>query len=221
MKGIYNSNPPKPKYKTVWDVSCLIQFISSLSEECLSLALPISRKTVSLLALATFMRVSELASIDLNSIVFSPTGVSFSLTKVRKSQRSGPLSSFSLAKLPETAREVCPVRAIRTYIEFTADRRSGANSSLLFIGAVRPYKPVTGSTIGRWIKDLLAEAGVNTAVFSAHSTRSAASSAAVAKGAPIDSILKTASWASESTFTAFYRREVTATDMASVVLGQE
>ena len=72
----------------------------------------------------------------------------------------------------------------------------------------KPNKPVTGSSIGRWIKSLLGKAGVDTSTFKAHSTRGAAASKAARSGVPVDTILKTAHWSNESTFTKFYFREV-------------
>lgn len=220
MRGAYNSNPPKPKYSSTWDVETVINYISTLSDEDLLDPMTISSKTAVLLALATFMRVSELASLDLKSINLSPSGVSFALTKVRKSQRSGPLPSFTIKRLPDHSAPVCPVRALEAYLSFTSGRRNGANSERVFIGSVRPFGHVTGSTVGRWIKVILSKAGVDTATFSAHSTRGAGSSAAATRGVPIDSVLKSAGWTSESTFSAFYRREVPSPDMAAAVLGR-
>ena len=40
------------------------------------------------------------------------------------------------------------------------------------------YKPVCKDTISRWIKRMMYEAGINTALFKSHSTRAASSSAA-------------------------------------------
>lgn len=217
MRGIYNSNPPKPKYSVTWDVETVVNFISSREEESTSDLLYLSCRTACLLALATFMRISELAAIDLSSIRFSATGVMFSLLKARKTQRKGPLQSFTIAKLPETSLRVCPSRALDAYITATAPHRNDSNSSHLFIGTVRPFKPVTASTVGRWIKKVLTDSGVGSE-FSAHSTRSAASSAAARKGMPVDSILKCASWASESTFVTYYKRGVSQPDATSVVL---
>ena len=67
---------------------------------------------------------------------------------------------------------------------------------------------MSSSTIGRWIKDQLKEAGIDTSIFSAHSARGAAASKAMAQGIPIQSILNQGHWARESTFAKFYRRAV-------------
>ena len=81
------------------------------------------------------------------------------------------------------------------------------NSSLLFISPLKPLGHVTPSTISGWIKTVLRLAGIDPK-FTAHSTRGAASSKATKRGISLYSILKTGSWAHETTFTRFYRREI-------------
>jgi len=51
--------------------------------------------------------------------------------------------------------------------------RNEVNFQLLLIATVRPFKPVSGATVGRWIKSIMTEAGVDP-IFSAHSARGAA-----------------------------------------------
>lgn len=58
----------------------------------------------------------------------------------------------------------------------------------------------------KWLKELLREAGVDTATFSAHSTRGALKTEAVVRGVATQDILKMADWSSESTFKQFYYR---------------
>ena len=58
------------------------------------------------------------------------------------------------------------------------------------------------------------ESGIDS-MFKAHSTRGAAASKAASSGVKVDSILQTAHWARESTFTKFYRREVLVDDGVS------
>jgi site-specific recombinase XerD len=95
---------------------------------------------------------------------------------------------------------------MRSYIVHTAPFRNDSNSESLFIGSNKPHKPVTSSTIGRWIKEQLKEAGIDTSIFSAHSARGAAASKAMDRGVPIQSILNLGHWSRESTFARFYKR---------------
>ena len=56
------------------------------------------------------------------------------------------------------------------------------------------------------MRQILEESGVDTEIFSAHSTRGAGASAASAAGVPMDCILETAGWASQSVFKSFCHR---------------
>ena len=51
------------------------------------------------------------------------------------------------------------------------------------------HDPVTGSTIARWLKMCLTEAGINTEISKAHSVRGASSSTAAAAGVTTADIL--------------------------------
>ena len=72
----------------------------------------------------------------------------------------------------------------------------------------RPHKAVTAATISRWLKEILCRAGVDTNIFKAHSTRTASTSAAKARGVSTVDIMKAANWTRESTFTRFYYKPV-------------
>ena len=96
------------------------------------------------------------------------------------------------------------VAAIREYIRRTKDLRG--TEAQLFISYQKPYGPVSKSTAARWIRDVLHRAGVDTSRFGAHSTRSASTSAAVAKVTPMDTVLKAAGWSGGSTFSKYCKK---------------
>ena len=77
----------------------------------------------------------------------------------------------------------------------------------LLLSYQAPHKPVSKNTLARWLRQVLNRAGVDTAQFSAHSTRAASTSAVLSSGVPVDVVLRAAGWSSESTFTRFYRKE--------------
>ena len=203
LKGVYHSNPPRPKYNATWDVDTVLQFFESAPINTSLDLRALAWKTATLLALVTMFRTSELASIEFSSVSFSHSGVNFSLSRLRKSQRTGPLQSHSIASLDNA--NWCPVEAIKAYLSATKQFRDVSQAKNLFIGLVKPHRSVTGSTVGHWIKNQLAAAGIDTTTFTAHSTRGASASKAASMGVPISQILKTANWASESTFSRFYR----------------
>lgn len=136
--------------------------------------------------------MSELAAISLSSVAFVQGGARFSLSKPRKAQHTGPLQSLFIPSFAD--HEYCPVDSLKEYVRRTTSLRKGGENSSLFISVIAPHAEVTSNTLSRWVKNQLGLAGVDTN-FSAHSTRGAAASAAAAKGASIDDILKAPAFA--------------------------
>ena len=67
---------------------------------------------------------------------------------------------------------------------------------------------MTSSTIARWLKTCLSDAGIDTSIFKAHSVRGASSSKAAATGITTADILQAADWSSEGTFQKFYHHPI-------------
>ena len=95
---------------------------------------------------------------------------------------------------------------MKTYINLTSPLRKESIGHALFVGASSPHSVVSNSTIGRWIKSCLSSAGIDTIVYSAHSTRGSVASKAFANGVSVSSILLNGHSARESTFARFYHR---------------
>ena len=102
--------------------------------------------------------------------------------------------------------KLCLVRHLDNYIKKIDKHRVSGDSSL-FISYAKPFGPVSRNTFSRWVKAVLAEAGIDTGRYSGHSTRAAACSA-VAERASLDTVLKAAGWQSESTFAKFYKKDM-------------
>jgi hypothetical protein len=69
MKGVFNQRPPKAKLSHTWDPRVVFDYAKNLGS---SATLPIrvlAMKATTLLALAAFLRVSEIATIDFSSVV--------------------------------------------------------------------------------------------------------------------------------------------------------
>ena len=102
-------------------------------------------------------------------------------------------------------RAVCPVLTLRDYVDRTKSIRK---SSQLFISISKPHFSVSKSTLSRWIKTVMEEAGIDVSIFKTHSTRAASTSAARGSDMNIDDIMKTAGWSNASTFKKFYDKAV-------------
>ena len=102
-------------------------------------------------------------------------------------------------------KKLCSVEHLRQYILATKDLRT---SQGLFVTFVKPHKHVSRDTISRWIKWVLEMAGIDVSRFSAHSTRSASTSAAFKRNIPVDTIMKAAGWSGKKTFSRFYCKPI-------------
>lgn len=62
-------------------------------------------------------------------------------------------------------------------------------------------------TVGRWIKSVMAAAGIDTTVFGAHSVRGASASAARSVNVPLDAVLQAGDWSGLRSFSRHYQRD--------------
>ena len=206
LKGIFNSRPPAPRYTYKWDVSKVTSYLESLGpNEQLSLK-RLSRKLAFLLAITSAERGSELVAHDLRFKRFHPEGVSFNLPELTKTVQVGkPLKTSFHASFPEN-KFLFPCSCLREYEMRTSAFRPESVSvpNKLFLSVNNPHKPVSSATLSHWFTNCLLEAGINSQVFKAHSTRGAATSAALRAGISILEIVRLADWTNETTFKKFF-----------------
>ena len=102
--------------------------------------------------------------------------------------------------------KLCVYKAIDSYLE----RRnvSGVEESQFLVSHVKPHKPMSLSTVCKWLGQILAMACINTEVFKAHSTRAASSSKSEVTGISLTDIIKQGQWSQSSTFQRFYRKSI-------------
>ena len=164
----------------------------------------VTYKLVIPLALTTGQRCQMLASLDTQAMTTkTDEQFVFHLTDHMKQNRPGNIfSTVHVRRYHQT--ELCVYRTLEHYLERTAKLRS---SSKLLVSSVKPYGGVTTSTIGRWIKTLMSQSGVDTTRFKAHSTRVAAASKASAS-LSTDVILKHTGWASDCVFRKYYDKPI-------------
>ena len=206
LKGIYNCRPPQPKYLATWDVDTVLDYIRKLPDNNDLSFQQLTHKLAMLMALANADRCSDLAALDIRYHSAQGNGEKFVIPGLTKSRRKGPpLESFYVSYPEEPI--LCPVRTLHSYIQRSKDlRKPTSSSNPLFISVRKPHKPVKPATIGHWIRSVMKAAGIDTQIFSAHSTRGAATSKAKAAGVSSAEILKAANWSSISTFCRFYHR---------------
>ena len=204
LKGIFNSKPPSPKYATTWDVAKVLSYLATLSPNRQLSLKDLTFKLVMLVALVSADRGQSLALMDTRHKSTTHGKVTFFIMNHTKTSRPGkPHKKIILPAFPQD-RKLCVKLTLTEYLSRTRPLRILGNRHTLFISYTRPYKPVKSATIARWIKTVLIRAGITG--YGAHSTRGAATSAAISAGLSARTILAAADWSQESTFTKFYRR---------------
>ncbi|KAJ8964604.1 hypothetical protein NQ317_019810 [Molorchus minor] len=182
-------------------------YLAGLNNKKISLEL-LSKKLITLLALTTAHRVQTFSLIDVRNIVCNSKGVEIKIPyRTKTTGRNTNQPTLFLPLFLEKT-EICVSRTLETYLDRTKDFRSPTCNKLL-LTFKKPHYEADPQTLSRWIKSILRESGIDTNVFSAHSTRHASTSAASRKWVSLDIIRKTAGWSINSeTFARFYNRPV-------------
>ena len=205
MKGVFQLRPSLPRYTTTWDINIVLTWCKTLPLALIKLT-PLTHKLTVLLALLTSQRVQTLQAITLQSLHIDENCVTIYVNKLLKTSRPGThLGPITLQAY--TDMDLCVVKHMAVYLHKTALHRPNECDQLL-ITTQKPYKAASRDTISHWIKNSLTKAGVDTDTFSAHSTRSASSSAKLTAGIPVERILHSAGWSSSSTFEKFYKKTI-------------
>ena len=160
-----------------------------------------------LLALSSTSRACTLHCLDLNFLSKFSHYVKFQFGRLNKGWRnskSSPSVSYYKFKDDES---LCFVHTLQIYIERSKEWRNDLKTQLL-LSYIKPHDEVTSSTVSGWIKKVIGLAGINTEVFTGHSSRSASSTGASLTGASVSDILKMGSWSQESVWQRFYNKPI-------------
>lgn len=204
-KGIFNLRPSAPKYQTTWSPAAVLTYLSSCFPNNEISLESLSYKCITLLALTTAHRMQTFSLIDLDNIDQDHESVEIKIPDRIKTTRKGAFQPNLILPFFNDNPEVCAASALLCYIDRTKELRK--DNKKLFISFKKPHKSVSTQTLSRWVKIVLKNSGIDTAKFSAHSTRHAAVSAANRKGVQLDVIRNSAGWSrSSEVFARFYNR---------------
>ncbi len=226
LRGARRLHPPRPPLVPSWDLSVVLNALQRAPFEPLqSVELKfLSLKTALLVALASIKRVGDLHafSVDEACLEFGPAYSHVILRPRPGYVPKVPTTPFrdqvvNLQALPLEEADpalalLCPVRALRAYVDRTRCFRTSDQLFVCYGGRLKG-KALSKQRLSHWIVDAIALAyqqqgrpcplGVT-----AHSTRSVASSWALAHGASLADICRAAGWATPNTFARFYNLRV-------------
>ncbi len=226
LRGARRLNPLRPHLVLSWDLPSVLSALRGAPFEPLqSVELKfLSLKTVLLSALATVKRLGDLQafSVDDSCLEFGPADSHVVLRPRPGYVPKVPTMHFrdqvvNLQALPREEADpaialLCPVRALRIYVDRTQSFRTSDQLFVCF-GGQQKGRAVSKQRLAHWIVEAIVLAyqarrlpcplGVR-----AHSTRGVASSWALARGASIADICKAAGWATPNTFARFYNLRI-------------
>ena len=217
MKGAFNLKPPAPRYVSTWDPSQVLKFLESWTPASDISLEKLTIKTIVLILLITGHRTQIITSLDLTSMKTNTDSFEFALKLTDLKQgRANYRPQAILLKKYDTNKKLCIFHYLSIYIKRTALLRKSYTK--VFLTIKKPHRPVSRNSVSRWVKHLLTLAGIDTNVFSAGSTRAAATSKAQSQGANIDQILAMGGWSNPNTFNKYYNRPLVQQDVALHVL---
>ena len=189
MTGVFNKNPPKPKYTSVRDVEKILKYIKTvptnreLSDRMLLL------KLTSLLFLTSAGRFHEICHLDIRYMVKTFSSYKFHFSKLTKSWKKGKAPPCLELRAYCQGRDSCVMTCLEVYLKRSNSWREKGQTQLL-LSHLKPHKEIQKSTLAGWVKIVLRKAGIDTSQFKAHSCRSVATSKAKAMDISLEGVLK-------------------------------
>ena len=228
IRGFSIERPRVRRLTPQWDLALVLESLLGAPYEPLSQASLkfLTFKTVFLITLASGRRRSEVHALSGHSSCLR-FGRNYSSVTIRtepsflaKNQVPGfspePIRIPSLSDLvgkDERDRLLCPVRALRYYLDRTGSDRDV--QSRLFLPIKSGQTSISAQSISRWICQVIKLAYESSSdevrrLFKvrAHEVRALAASWALLNGSPFSEVMSSAFWRGHTTFTEFYLRSL-------------
>ena len=226
-----------------WNLSLVLHQLTKAPFEPIREASPLKHltfKTVFLLALGSDKHRSEIHAwqnrnirhqSDWSKVSLYPSPSFLSNNQLSKEGPDSvapvviPALAPTLDRSLKSDRSLCPVRALRYYLDRTSDLRQ--NKELVFVSFKKGFdKDISPAAISSWIKqtvilcyELSDQEALTLHQVKAHDVRAFAASKAFQSGISLDQILSACHWKSHNTFTQFYLKDMALADSELFHLG--
>ena len=237
LRSFARSVNPVELRPPAWDISLVLQSLTGAPYEPLRTCEErfLAQKTLFLLALASAKRIGELHALSYRVSHTRDWGeVSFAFVTgfVAKTQDPSSLAprfeGFSVPALPNArknrnGRLLCPVRAVKVYLDRTASHRPRCER--LFVTAGRSKKEIAKTTVSFWLRKTISRAyelsgtALPVPAPRARETRGIAPSILFRKNFAVDQVLKAGTWRRHTTFTRHYLRDIAHKSLDTFHLG--
>jgi integrase len=194
LRGIFRTSSHKTGAKralTANELDALLQHVGPAGP------LAVRNRALLLVGWAGAFRRSELASLDVGDVSFTPEGMRI---MVRRSKVDQEGAGFEKGILSSRTGSRCPVEALRAWLAFLpptteGEKGEGARSRPLFVavgrwGHVQPYR-ITPRVVERLVHSACRGAGMPAGEFAGHSLRAGFVTEAALHAKSLDSIMRT------------------------------
>ena len=237
LRSFARSVNPVELRPPAWDVSLVLQSLTGAPYEPLWTCEErfLAQKTLFLLALASAKRIGEFHALSYRVSHTRDWGeVSFAFVTgfVAKTQDPSSLAprfeGFTVPALPNArknrnGRLLCPVRAVKVYLDRTASHRPRCER--LFVTAGRSKKEIAKTMVSFWLRKTISRAyelsgtALPVPAPRARETRGIAPSILFRKNFAVDQVLKAGTWRRHTTFTRHYLRDIAHKSLDTFHLG--
>ena len=237
LRSFARSVNPVELRPPAWDVSLVLQSLTGAPYEPLRTCDErfLAQKTLFLLALASAKRIGELHALSYRVSHTRDWGeVSFAFVTgfVAKTQDPSSLAprfeGFTVPALPNArknrnGRLLCPVRAVKVYLDRTAPHCPRCER--LFVTAGRSKKEIAKTTVSFWLRKTISHAyelsgtALPVPAPRARETHGIAPSILFRKNFAVDQVLKAGTWRRHTTFTRHYLRDIAHKSLDTFHLG--
>ena len=215
LKGVFELKPSLPRYTTIWDVGTVLQYLKTLYPIPELSLKTLTKKLTMLLCLLTGQRCQTLTKLDVSLMQALPDKYVFSIGEKLKTTKPGKhLEPIELVAYKQDE-SLCVVSHVTHYLHMTKELR-GQNCQFV-ISFIKPHNPVSNSTIGKWVKSILDDAGIDVTKFSGNSARPAATSYVSHTGLTLQDILKAGGCSNAQTFATYYNKPIETNFGASIL----
>jgi site-specific recombinase XerD len=141
------------------------------------------------LGFASSCRRSEITALNVEDMVVTEQGLVFTIHR-SKTDQLGEGRVVAVAQAPEAMAAVCPVRAIRNWLERARIRHGPIARGLTRYGLHARASALSGGGVAKIVKRAAEAAGLDPALFGGHSLRSGHVTEARKRGVPWDRIME-------------------------------
>lgn len=139
-KGVFNMNPPRPRYNEVWNVKVVLTLLRNLASAASLTLEQLTHNLVMLMALISVQRAQPLHELRLDNSAVTDKKVVFYVADLIKQSRPGTVGyKLDMAAYPPD-RRLCVVTYMKNYIEVTKNLRDGEKA--FFISYKKPHTSV-------------------------------------------------------------------------------